>query len=91
MQIRVRTHQGGDNRLTIAFTQATETQSRPPAKILFLSASSVKADFARFVETGVACECAARPRVAGHTARKEHRQDHGAPHSGAKETPDRRG
>ena len=54
MQLRVRTHQGGDNRLTIAFTQATETQSRPPVESLFLKPPRVKQQVVRVYECAIA-------------------------------------
>jgi hypothetical protein len=66
MQLWVRTHQGGDNRLSIAFTQATEIQSRPPAKIFFLNPPSVKEQFVKKRspvrrERPFACALPARP------------------------------
>lgn len=42
MPLWVRTHQGGHNRLSIAFTLATEIQSRPPVKSFFLKPPPVK-------------------------------------------------
>ncbi len=45
---QVRTLQGGQNRLIIAFHRATETQSRPPDESLFLYNFSVKGGWGTF-------------------------------------------